>query len=332
MISKKFKRLFFSQSFRLLGLVKSLSARQRRAGRRCRIFSNVAYQSEGSPAADSPAHLLDVYQPRNTSRPRPVILYLHGGGFTMCSKDTHHGIGLVYADNGYLVFNANYRLSPKHPYPAALMDVANALLWAKKHAAAYGGDPDRMIIAGESAGGNLTLALAAAACFPLNDPVADLIRAAGAFPQCIMVMCGMLQVSDPRHLNSACPPINPAFRKFSLSIAEDVSRAYMGPGYENADPRRILADPIVILESAMEPDYPFPVTYAMAGAHDILLSHTRRLENALNRRKIRNHTRYFPGQGHAFHLLGISPQAGLFWKDNLAFLHQETRRLSSSAD
>lgn len=259
---------------------------------------------------------------------KPVILYIHGGGFTMCSKDTHRGVGLAYAKNGLLVFNINYRLAPEHRYPAALEDAAHALLWVKKNAAAYGGDSDQIVIAGESAGGNLTLALATAACFPLDDPVAHLIRMAGVVPQFIMVMCGMLQVSNPGHLKKACPKVSPASRKLSLTIAEDVSLAYLGRTYASIDPGRMLSDPLLILESEMAPDRPFPVTYAMAGTHDILLSHTQRLENALNHRKMPNLTRYFPGQGHAFHLLGVSPQSRLFWKDNLAFLQKETARIS----
>ncbi|MEZ4566278.1 MAG: alpha/beta hydrolase [Desulfobacterales bacterium] len=58
------------------------------------------------------AHQLDIYRPLDMGLPRPVIMYIHGGGFTMCSKDTHQGIALAYADHGYVVFNINYRLPP----------------------------------------------------------------------------------------------------------------------------------------------------------------------------------------------------------------------------
>ena len=80
----------------------------------------------------------------------------------MCSKDTHHGIALAYADNGHVVFNLNYRLAPKYGYPAALEDIARAYQWVVKNADRYGGNPEKIIVGGESAGGNLTLALAAA--------------------------------------------------------------------------------------------------------------------------------------------------------------------------
>ena len=68
-------------------------------------------------------HLLDVYRPLDASGPLPVVLYVHGGGFRILSKDTHWIMGLAFARRGYVVFNINYRLAPKHPFPAAIDDV-----------------------------------------------------------------------------------------------------------------------------------------------------------------------------------------------------------------
>jgi acetyl esterase/lipase len=86
----------------------------------------------------------------------------------------------------------------------------------------------------------------------------------------------------------------------------------------------MLADPLIIMESEIKPDRLFPVTYAMAGTHDILLDHTRRLEKALVLKNIPNVVSYFPNQGHAFHLIGISDQAKIFWKENLTFLARKS--------
>lgn len=312
---KQIRRYVFDQSFRLLSLAKSRSAYQRKAKKNCRIIRNVSYLPDGGYARQ-----LDVYRPKNIASPRPVILYIHGGGFSMCSKDTHQGAALAYADKGYVVVNVNYRLSPKYRYPAALKDVGHAWQWVLKNAGDYGGDPERIIVAGESAGGNLTLALTAACCYAIDEPVAKFIRETDAVPKSIMVLCGMLQVSDPYHLKKVCPRINPISRKLDISIARDVSRSYLGPEYNRIRPDRMLADPLLILESDSKLDRLFPATYAMAGTRDILLDHTRRLEHALRARHIPHRVRYFPGQGHAFHLLGLSHQARLFWKDNLTFL------------
>jgi acetyl esterase len=247
-------------------------------------------------------------------------MYIHGGGFTMCSKDTHQGVALAYANNGYVVFNINYRLAPKHRYPAALEDVAHAWQWIVNNAAHYGGDPQRITVAGESAGGNLTLALATACCFRLDEPVAKFIWDVGVVPKSIMVLCGMLQVSNPHRLKNVCPPINRLSQKLDLSIAADVSRAYLGSEYKCFHPDRMLADPLLVMETESQPERMFPETYAMVGTHDILLDDTWRLEKALHHKNSQNMVSYYPDQGHAFHLLGISLQGKIFWKENLAFL------------
>jgi acetyl esterase len=316
---KNIRRHLFNQSFRIFSFAKSFSAYQRSAKRRCDVIRNVPYLPTSSPA-----HKLDIYLPRNYAPQRPAIMYIHGGGFTMCSKDTHQGVALAYANNGYVVFNINYRLAPKHRYPAAIEDVAHAWQWIIHNAAHFGGNPDQIIVAGESAGGNLTLALAAACCFRIDEPVAKRIWDVGSVPKKIMVLCGMLQVSDPHHLKSVCPPINRISQQLDLSIARDVSRAYLGSAYKNFHPDRMLADPLIIMESEIKPDRLFPVTYAMAGTHDILLDHTRRLEKALVLKNIPNVVSYFPNQGHAFHLIGISDQAKIFWKENLTFLARKS--------
>jgi acetyl esterase len=317
---KKIRRNLFNQGFKLFALAKSHSAYQRSARKRCQIIRNIAYLPDGSKA-----NQLDIYRPKNSTLLRPVIIYIHGGGFTMCSKDTHQGVALAYANNGYVVFNVNYRLAPKHRYPAALEDVAYAWQWIVNNAAHYGGDPQRITVAGESAGGNLTLALATACCFRLDEPVAKFIWDIGVVPKSIMVLCGMLQVSNPHRLKNVCPPINRLSQKLDLSIAADVSRAYLGSEYKSFQPNRMLADPLMVIESEFwesdsEPDRMFPITYAMVGTHDILFDDTRRLEKVLTKRSIRHTVSYFPNQGHAFHLLGFSNQAKIFWKENLAFL------------
>lgn len=316
---RRLRKRLFENSFRLLAWTKQFSAYQRAAGIRCERIANIPYMADGKKA-----HLLDIFRPVSGPPALPVLIYIHGGGFTMCSKDTHRAIALAYADHGHVVFNINYRLSPKYKFPAALEDVAHAYRWIVENARQYGGDPDRIIIGGESAGGNLTLALAVSTCFRRPEPAAQMIWDTGVVPKIIMVLCGMLQVSDPHHLKKVCPPINRFSRALDLTIARDVSRAYLGRTYKKHDPdNKALADPLIFLESDALPDRPFPITYAMSGAHDILVNDTQRLEKALNDKGIRHVVRYFPKQGHAFHLLGLSRQAMVFWRENITFLKAE---------
>jgi len=294
------------------------SAYQQAARKRCKVVRNIPYLPDGKKA-----HLLDIYRPVHAGSLMPVMMYIHGGGFTMCSKDTHRGISLAYADHGYLSLNINYRLSPKYKFPAAFEDACHAYQWIVSNARQYGGDPDRIAIAGESAGANLTLSLAIAACFSRSEPAARMVWNAGVVPKVINVLCGMLQVSDPYRLKKVCPPINPFSEKLDLTIARDVSRAYLGRNYKIPDPDSALADPLLILESNSGPSRPFPTVYAMAGTHDILLNDTQRLEKALNEKGLSHVVRYFPKQGHAFHLLGISRQAMVFWREHLTFLARQ---------
>jgi monoterpene epsilon-lactone hydrolase len=98
--------------------------------------------------------------PGEWSRPRngksaATMLYLHGGGYVGCSPQTHRQVTGAFASSGFDVFAPAYRLAPEHPFPAALDDAFatyRALL-------AYGVAPDHIVIAGDSAGGGLALAL-----------------------------------------------------------------------------------------------------------------------------------------------------------------------------
>ncbi|WP_038166756.1 alpha/beta hydrolase [Verrucomicrobium sp. BvORR106] len=105
---------------------------------------------------------LDLYAPAGSKEPLPVIVWFHGGGITggdKGSKDTA-AVAARLAQDGFLVASVNYRLSPKATYPAYLEDAAAAVAWVLKNAAAHGGDPKRVFVAGHSAGGYLTTMLA----------------------------------------------------------------------------------------------------------------------------------------------------------------------------
>ena len=95
----------------------------------------VVFLDSGANADCRPEHLLDIYRSTVHPPPWPVVLYVHGGGFRILSKDTHWLMGLIFARRGYLVFNINYRLAPRHTFPAALQDAAAAYAWVVRHAA-----------------------------------------------------------------------------------------------------------------------------------------------------------------------------------------------------
>lgn len=110
---------------------------------------------------------LDVYRPRDGSTGRPVLLQIHGGGWTIGDKG-RQGLPLMHhlAARGWVCVAPNYRLSPRVAFPEHLVDVKRVIAWIRRHAAEHGADPSFIAITGGSAGGHL----AALAALTPNDP------------------------------------------------------------------------------------------------------------------------------------------------------------------
>ena len=106
-----------------------------------------------------PAVTADIVVPKGDG-PWPVLVYLHGGGWICGSPTTHNKLAHRFAEAGYLVFNVDYRLAPESPFPIPFEDCVAAIRWASKVASEYGGDPSRLALGGDSAGGNLSAAAA----------------------------------------------------------------------------------------------------------------------------------------------------------------------------
>ena len=101
-----------------------------------------------------------VHRPA-TDRPLPVMVYIHGGGWVWGSIDTHDHIMRGYAAaSGCAVVGPDYALSPEAPFPQALEECAAVVRWVAKHGAHWGLDPSRIVLGGDSAGGNLAMATA----------------------------------------------------------------------------------------------------------------------------------------------------------------------------
>ena len=99
-----------------------------------------------------------LYDP-GIARPAPCLIYLHGGGWVIGSLDSHDGVCRRLAQAGeIMVASVDYRLAPEHKFPAGLEDCLAAVRWIAAHGAAWGIDPARLAIGGDSAGGNLALA------------------------------------------------------------------------------------------------------------------------------------------------------------------------------
>jgi acetyl esterase len=97
------------------------------------------------------------YAPAESDGPRPMLVFLHGGGFVIGDIDTHdQACRMLCRYAGIHVLSVGYRLAPEDPFPCAVEDVWAALLWAAANAERLGADPSRLAIGGDSAGGNLS--------------------------------------------------------------------------------------------------------------------------------------------------------------------------------
>ena len=98
-----------------------------------------------------------VYRPSADAERPPVVVYLHGGGWTIGDLDTHdEPCRALAAGTGAVVAAVDYRLAPEHPFPAAVDDAYTAVCYVSEHADDLGVDASRLVVAGDSAGGNLS--------------------------------------------------------------------------------------------------------------------------------------------------------------------------------
>ncbi|GAB3703388.1 hypothetical protein GCM10027592_33320 [Spirosoma flavus] len=111
--------------------------------------------------AASERHRLDVYVPRSaTSKPRPVVVFIHGGSWNSGSKNMYSFVGRRLTSQGVVAVLINYRLAPTVEVPDMAVDCARALFWTSLHIAEYGGDPNQIFVMGHSAGAGLAALLA----------------------------------------------------------------------------------------------------------------------------------------------------------------------------
>jgi acetyl esterase/lipase len=111
--------------------------------------ASVVYESEHRLS-------LDVYRPAGTTiGPVPVVVFFYGGSWKRGSRAQYAFVGHQLAKQGALAIVADYRTFPRTAFPGFVMDAAAAVAWARQHAAEYGGDPQRLFVAGHSAGAQI---------------------------------------------------------------------------------------------------------------------------------------------------------------------------------
>ena len=255
--------------------VKKLLADQGRSSRPEDLVPEVRMQeiSVGGATGPLPA---TVYTPAG-AWPFPVVLYLHGGGWVIADRKVYDGGARGLAKQaGAIVVSVDYRQAPEHRFPAAWDDCLAAYRWLCANAASIGGDPTRLALAGESAGGNLAVATAMAA------------RDAG--------------LPAPRHVLAVYPVAQTSLNTESYlenAIAKPLNRAMVEWFVKNLiRSEEDLKDPRLTLIDADLRGLP-PVTIVNARL-DPLRSDGAKLENALQAAGVSVERREYEGVAHEF--------------------------------
>jgi acetyl esterase len=235
--------------------------------------------------------------------PHPVLVYLHGGGWVAGSPRTHRKLALRFAEAGYLVVNVDYRLAPEAPFPAPFDDCVFAVRWAARSARAYGGDPARLSIGGDSAGGNLSAAVSAALAEDADLSIRAALLIYGVFD-----FGAMLRQPAPAGIDPAVVQ----------KATEMMAFSYLGSDPSEA----LLADPRV---SPLHAAAKLPPSFLVVGSADTLLAQQESLAAALARHGIAHENAVYPGMPHGFLQMEFLPAAREAIGRAIAFLDRHVR-------
>lgn len=150
-------------------------------------------------ASDDTRHVADIYTPVG-DKPAPVFVFAHGGAWVLGDKNffgLYRGVGRWIAKQGFVVVAINYRLSPSVQHPEHGKDLARAYAWVRQHIKEYGGDPDRIVLGGHSAGGHMSTLVGTCPDF-LCAPELKLTDADRAALKGVVGISGVYRIPDEK--------------------------------------------------------------------------------------------------------------------------------------
>ncbi|HUT54005.1 MAG TPA: alpha/beta hydrolase [bacterium] len=219
----------------------------------------------------------------------PMIVYLHGGGWSMGDKSMFRHRMRLLAQSGYVVFNANYRLSQEARFPAAVNDAMGAVIYAKEKAELYHGDPARVAVMGDSAGGHLSAMVALAWDDPYFTPTY-----AGDGRYSARVQAGVLMYGGYRMDWIA----NQDPKLWGLILTRPMVVAFMGGTPEQKPLEYKKASPASYLDRKDIPPF-----FIMCGTADSVFPESDFLHNALDQKGVYNKAFFVADARHEFNYL-----------------------------
>lgn len=257
---------------------------------------------------DHPENLLDVYFPAGTTKALPTIISIHGGGWVYGSKQLYSHYCMRLAQRGFTVVNFDYRLAPKHKYPAPVEDGCQVLHWVQQHAPEYYIDLNNIFTVGDSAGGQIEFQLLTlltnphyAAQFPFAPPENFQVNACA--------------------LNCGCYFFPPFSRLLPPGKASALFEAYFPEDYMT------ITRQIKVHKYVTET---FPPAFVMTSANDYLKMMAAPLHRILKRKKVESTLHIFGTKenkemGHVFHLKCYLPEAAQCNDMQCEFFRKHTR-------
>ncbi|GBG38380.1 alpha/beta hydrolase [Mycobacterium montefiorense] len=206
-----------------------------------------------------------IYWPPTPAEASPVVVFFHGGGFCLGDLDTHDHVARAHAVVAEaIVVSVDYRRAPEHPYPAGVNDSWAALQWTGEHATELGGDPNRIAVAGDSAGGNLAAVMAVMA---RDNGGPELTFQLLWYP----IVTGDLSL--PSHTENAFAPI------LDREVIEAFLAWYLPPEIDYTDPTVL---PITLAPANAADLSGLPAAFIGTAEHDPLRDDGARYADMLN--------------------------------------------------
>jgi len=228
---------------------------------------------------DGPDMLLDVYRPASRAGPLPLLLWVHGGAFVGGAKEELAGYFKLLAHDGYAVAGPRYSLAPEHRYPTPPRQMMKALEYLQANAERLGIDPNRVALAGDSAGAHIAAQLGA---LVTTAGYADAVDVQSTITsqqlRCLILACGPYDLALARRASSAA----------GSRFIQAVVWAYTGKRHFFDDP---LASSWSVTNHVTSA---FPPTLITVGNADPLAQHSALLAEKLRAQRVDTETLFYP--------------------------------------